>query len=90
MLRRSLISALMAGPFASAFSWAGDWPWFLGPTRDGSFEAQIRPWQGDGLPVAWGMPLGEGFSGPVVVDGKVVLLLRLMLVVLATLVVIHQ
>ena len=76
MLRRSLISALMAGPFASAFSWAGDWPWFLGPTRDGSFEAQIRPWQGDGLPAAWGMPLGEGFSGPVVADGKVVLFHR--------------
>lgn len=76
MLRRDLLSALLAGPFVSGFSKAKEWPWFLGPDRDGSFEAGIGPWQGDRLPAAWAIPLGEGFSGPVVADGKVVLFHR--------------
>src|ERR1700734_2946041 len=50
---------------------AGDWPQFLGPTRDGVYSgADIAPaWPSGGPPVVWKKDVGEGFAGPVVWGG---------------------
>lgn len=50
----------------------GDWPTFLGPTRDGvSTETGIiNPWPAVGLKKVWECELGLGFAPPVVSDGK--------------------
>lgn len=76
MHRRHLLASVIACPITSVFSRAGDWPWFLGASRDGSLGSPVQPWQGDDLPAAWNIPLGEGFSGPVASNGKVVLFHR--------------
>ncbi len=57
---------------------AGDWPQFLGPTRDGVYTgADIAPaWPAAGPPVVWKKDAGEGFAGPIVASGKVILFHR--------------
>src|SRR3984957_6188816 len=57
---------------------AGDWPQFLGPTRDGVYSgADIAPaWPPAGPPVVWKRDVGEGFAGPVVSGGKLILFHR--------------
>jgi len=58
---------------------AGDWPQFLGPTRDGVYPgSDIAPaWPAAGPPVVWKKDVGEGFAGPVVSGGKLILFHRL-------------
>jgi outer membrane protein assembly factor BamB len=58
---------------------AGDWPQFLGPTRDGVYSGtDIAPaWPSAGPPVVWKRDVGEGFAGPVVAGGKLILFHRL-------------
>lgn len=57
---------------------AGDWPQFLGPTRDGvaADETVTDAFPAGGPPVVWTRTLGHGFSGPVVAGGRVVLFHR--------------
>ena len=49
-----------------------DWPQFLGPTRDGVYAGNdlAGNWPKGGPKVAWRRDVGQGFSGPVVADGK--------------------
>ncbi len=54
---------------------AGDWPQWLGPRRDGSTEEKVAPWEGP-LKELWRQPVGEGHGSPVVADGRVFLLTR--------------
>ena len=51
---------------------AEDWPGWLGPRRDGSSTAVVKPWKGD-LEVVWKKRVGEGHSSPIVWKGKVYL-----------------
>jgi outer membrane protein assembly factor BamB len=64
---------------ASQQGWAGDWPQFLGPTRDGVYAGSdlAAVWPKEGPPVVWRKNIGQGFSGPVVADGKLILFHRL-------------
>ncbi len=57
---------------------AADWPQYLGPDRNGiSMETGLkRSWPEDGPNVLWTFPLGEGFGGAAVSDGKVYVLDR--------------
>jgi outer membrane protein assembly factor BamB len=57
---------------------AADWPQFLGPNRDStSAETGLATdWAKKGPPVVWEHDVGEGFSGPVVSGGRVVLFHR--------------
>ncbi len=57
---------------------AQDWPQFLGPSRDGVYRgpALAEAWGPQGPPVVWRMPIGEGFSGPVVAEGHLILFHR--------------
>ena len=79
-LRLSILSALLAGtsclPLETAF--ADDWPQFLGPNRNStSAEKGItRKWPESGPEVLWKVPVGRGFGGPAIHDGRVYLLDR--------------
>ena len=57
---------------------AQDWPQFLGPTRNSiSPETGIlRTWPETGPEVLWTAPVGIGYGGPVVKDGKIYILDR--------------
>lgn len=59
-------------------SGAADWPWFLGPNHnDTSSETGLaRSWPEAGPRVLWTLPLGEGYGGAAVRDGKVYVLDR--------------
>src|SRR4051812_43037614 len=57
---------------------AGDWPQFLGPTRDGVYAGNdlAGTWPKAGPPVVWRRDVGQGFAGPAVADGRLYLFHR--------------
>jgi outer membrane protein assembly factor BamB len=57
---------------------AADWPQFHGPDRDShSAETGLNwAWPAGGPPVAWQRPVGQGWAGPVVAGGKLILFHR--------------
>jgi outer membrane protein assembly factor BamB len=59
--------------------WAGDWPQFLGPTRDGVYAGAdlAAVWPKEGPPVVWRKSIGQGFSGPAVAGHQLILFHRL-------------
>ena len=71
-----LIAGIAALAVPSVF--AADWPWIYGPNADStsSQSGLLRVWPDSGPEVLWTVPLGSGFGGPAVSDGKVYLLDR--------------
>ncbi len=67
--------ALLIG---AAHAQASDWPQFLGPTRNGIYPGTnlAATWPKDGPPVVWQKAVGQGYSGPVVAHGKLILFHR--------------
>lgn len=65
----AIISMLLASNQLSA----SDWPQYLGPDRNAvSVETGLlKSWPEKGPKVLWTVPLGEGFGGPAVSEGKV-------------------
>jgi len=61
-----------------AYVFAEDWPQYYGPRRDASSTEKglLRTWPKEGPRVVWTVPLGPGFGGPAVSQGKVYLLDR--------------
>ncbi len=57
---------------------AADWPQFLGPDRNGVYRGPelSETWGEGGPPVVWRQQVGQGLSGPVVVDGRIILFHR--------------
>ena len=57
---------------------AADWPQFHGPGRDNqSTETGLNwDWPKDGPPIAWKIEVGQGWAGPVVAGGRVILFHR--------------
>ena len=56
-----------------------DWPQFLGPARDGVYRGDdVDPdaWGAAGPPVVWRRDVGQGFSGPAVAGGRLILFHR--------------
>ena len=53
---------------------ADDWPQWEGPNRDGIWRETgiVKVLPKDGPPVVWRQPVGEGYAGPAVAGGKVV------------------
>ena len=51
---------------------AGDWPQFLGPTRNGVSSETVN-WPPS---IIWHKDAGEGFAGPVAANGKVIFFYR--------------
>lgn len=58
---------------------AADWPQFLGPNRNlTTTDTNIaKAWPREGPPVLWQKNVGEGFAGPVVAGGRLILFHRL-------------
>ena len=58
---------------------AEDWPQFLGPERNGVYRgpALADMWGAQGPQVVWRKSIGQGFSGPVVVQGRLILFHRI-------------
>ena len=65
----TLISAL----FICNMALASDWPQYLGPDRNAvsAEKGLLRSWPAEGPKVLWTIPLGEGFGGAAVSEGKV-------------------
>src|SRR5215510_13962617 len=57
---------------------AADWPQHLGPGRDGIYAGPPlnETWGASGPPVVWRRPVGQGLSGPIVVQNRVILFHR--------------
>ena len=57
---------------------AQEWPQFLGPERDGRYGGPplSTSWPGDRPATLWSRAVGEGFAGPVVARGRVLLFHR--------------
>jgi outer membrane protein assembly factor BamB len=62
--------------FLASNSRADDWPQFLGPNRDGVWKETgiFDSIPNGGPPVKWRTPVGIGYAGPAVADGRVYLL----------------
>ena len=79
MRETARIVALMVVLSATATcAFAADWPWIYGPARDSTSNEKglLRTWPAEGPKVLWTAPLGPGFGGPAVTEGKVYLLDR--------------
>lgn len=57
---------------------AGDWPQYLGPDRNGVYRgrALADSWPANGPRVVWQKSIGQGLSGPVVAQGRVIIFHR--------------
>lgn len=60
----------------SGSSAADDWPQWMGPSRDGTYNESgiVDSIDGDGLPIKWRVEVHGGYSGPAVVGGRVYLM----------------
>jgi outer membrane protein assembly factor BamB len=58
---------------------AGDWPQFLGPSRNGvsNETGLLRSWPKEGPPVLWEKKIGGGFSGPAIAGERLILFHRI-------------
>ena len=72
-MKKSFVLTVLIISVTSFVVLASDWPQYLGPDRDAvSKETGIkRSWPAGGPKVLWTFPLGEGFGGPAVSNGKV-------------------
>jgi len=68
-----LLLAVLAAPLH-----ADDWPQWLGPQRDAVWRETgiVEKFPADGPAVRWRVPIGGGYSGPAVADGRVYVLDR--------------
>ncbi len=66
----SLVLLLLAGRHSSG----SDWPHLLGPTRDAVYvgPALATNWPSSGPRIVWKLDVGEGYSSPVVGEGRLV------------------
>ena len=76
--RRGFASCGLALGLVATCASAGDWAQFMGPTGDGVSPEKglLRAWPADGPKVLWRVPLGKGYGGAAVFQGKVYVLDR--------------
>ncbi len=75
-LVKSIVVFLLALPLLlAAAAWGEDWPQWRGLHRDGVCNETdlLQSFPADGLKVRWRVPVGWGFSSPVVAQGRVYL-----------------
>ena len=63
----------LATGMAVSVAVADDWPQWMGPQRDGVWRESgvVEAIPASGLPVKWRTPIGLGYAGPAVANGKV-------------------
>lgn len=73
-----LVVNLLAAAASLRSAHAEDWPRWRGPRGDGSWHGPRLPqgWPGTGLKPLWERPLGPGYAGVTVAEGRVVTLDR--------------
>ena len=68
-------NALAIFALTSALLPASDWTQWRGPTRDGKIHKDASPWpknlSKENLKLVWSVDLAEGYSSPIVANGKV-------------------
>jgi outer membrane protein assembly factor BamB len=69
------IAVIFALSIGAGFTFADDWPQWLGPNRDSVWRETgiIEEFPAGGPPVRWREPIGAGYSGPIVAKGRVYL-----------------
>jgi len=74
-MRRLLLGSSVLALALGAQAIAADWPQMLGPSRNGVYAGPplSETWGGTGPRVVWRRPIGQGLSGPVVVQNRVIL-----------------
>src|SRR5215813_9181917 len=74
-----LLLATAASSLPASASGGTDWPQLLGPTRDGVYAGTdlAKSWPAEGPRVLWQKKVGQGFSGPAVAAGKLIIFHRL-------------
>lgn len=70
-MRWQVVSAVVIVGFSGTVT-AEDWPQWLGPNQAAEWRAEgiIDTIPSTGLPAKWKVPVGLGYSGPAVADGK--------------------
>ncbi len=70
--------ALCCALLAAGRAPAHDWPQLHGPQRDGVYRGSdvFEKWPDAGPKVLWEKPIGTGFSGPAVADGRLIVFHR--------------
>lgn len=65
--------------FAATFAAADDWPQWRGPARDGVWRESglIDRFPAEQIEIRWRQPIGAGYCGPTVADGRVYVMDRL-------------
>jgi outer membrane protein assembly factor BamB len=77
-MTRLLLIAVTGLSLFSVSVWAGDWPQFMGPERNGIGKETglLRQWPRRGPREVWSEEIGEGFGGASIKEGKVYILDR--------------
>src|SRR5262245_42576056 len=72
--------ALVAALAVSAAARAADWPRWLGPQRDGVWRETgvLDKFPEGGPKLRWRTPVGGGYAGPAVADGRVYVMDRVL------------
>ena len=75
-MMRSVLADLVLSlgmSFVSASALAEDWNQWMGNQRDSVWRESgiVSSFPEDGLPVKWSVPVGYGYAGPAVADGRV-------------------
>ncbi|MCS6977487.1 MAG: PQQ-binding-like beta-propeller repeat protein [Gemmatales bacterium] len=73
------VSALVVAMGVSSPAIADDWPQWLGPQRDGVWRETgiLRKFPPGGPKVLWRTPIGAGYTGPAVAEGRVFVMDRI-------------
>src|SRR4051812_38176490 len=76
-MTRPFLAPLLSLVLAGALQ-AGDWPQWRGPGRDGAVpHPQLPPtWPADPPKPLWKVAIGEGYSSPVIADGRLFIMGR--------------
>ena len=74
-----VVLMLLFETLAGSVAVSADWPQFLGPNRDGVYPGNdlAGQWPAGGPSILWKKDIGQGFAGPVVASGKLVLFHRM-------------
>ena len=72
LLQSALAITLLASLFSATLR-ADDWPQWRGPRRDGTWNEKdiVEKFPDRQLKLRWRQPIGAGYSGPTVADGRV-------------------